>query len=59
MTMSDDLSSTPSLSMKLDAFVFNGEVCSGGISPDDKRAKVTPIAQPNFAFLRLYDAPLI
>lgn len=35
--------------LKLDAFVFNGPVCSGG--PLD--AKIAPITQPNYTFLRL------
>ncbi|EGX44202.1 hypothetical protein AOL_s00210g74 [Orbilia oligospora ATCC 24927] len=35
--------------MKLDAFVLNTEVCNGGI----KDAKIAPLAQPNYTFLRL------
>jgi hypothetical protein len=46
--------------MKLDAFVFNGKVCSGEDIGDkairDKRAKIAPITQPNYTFLRLHDA---
>lgn len=35
--------------LKLDAFVFNPSVCDGG--PTD--AKIAPITQPNYTFLRL------
>ncbi|KAK6499506.1 hypothetical protein TWF506_004136 [Arthrobotrys conoides] len=37
--------------MKLDAFVFNAAVCSGG----PKDAKIAPIVQPNYTSLRLND----
>ncbi|KAL7276585.1 hypothetical protein RUND412_000427 [Rhizina undulata] len=45
-------SSTPSnviVPLKLDAFVFNPAVCSG----KDIEAKIAPITQPNYTFLRL------
>lgn len=35
--------------LKLDAFVFNSGVCDGG--PED--AKIAPITQPNYTFLRI------
>ncbi|KAI9692831.1 MAG: hypothetical protein M1822_004825 [Bathelium mastoideum] len=35
--------------MKLDAFVFNSKVCEGG----DGKAKIAPITQPNYTFLRV------
>ncbi|KAK4107378.1 hypothetical protein N656DRAFT_785388 [Canariomyces notabilis] len=38
--------------LKLDAFVFNQKVCDGG--PRD--AKIAPITQPNYTFLRLEDS---
>ncbi|KAF3920986.1 hypothetical protein ABW20_dc0103976 [Dactylellina cionopaga] len=37
--------------MKVDAFVFNAAVCSGG----PKEAKIAPIVQPNYTSLRLND----
>ncbi|KAL1592605.1 hypothetical protein SLS60_011021 [Paraconiothyrium brasiliense] len=37
------------LPMKLDAFVFNEHVCNGG----KLEAKIAPITQPNYTFLRL------
>ncbi|CAH0046897.1 unnamed protein product [Clonostachys solani] len=51
-----DLNNTLSLPMKLDAFIFNPSVSSGGPNPDDRRAKIAPITQPNYTFLRLHDA---
>lgn len=54
--MSEELNSTLSVPMKLDAFVFNEQVCSGGENGDDMRAKVAPITQPNYTFLRLHDS---
>ncbi|KAI1817180.1 hypothetical protein GGS20DRAFT_78567 [Poronia punctata] len=42
------------LPMKLDAFVFNEAVCSG----EADEAKIAPITQPNYTFLRL-DSELI
>lgn len=42
-------SSNVSIPVKLDAFVFNPDVCSGG--PQD--AKIAPISQPNYSFLRI------
>lgn len=35
--------------LKLDAFVLNAKVCSGG----PKDAKIAPITQPNYTFLRI------
>ncbi|KAI1812466.1 hypothetical protein GGS20DRAFT_587464 [Poronia punctata] len=40
--------------VKLDAFVFNEAVCNGGPG----KAKIAPIAQPNYSFLRLSDSYL-
>ncbi|KAF8441171.1 hypothetical protein BGX38DRAFT_824376 [Terfezia claveryi] len=37
--------------VKLDAFVFNKEVCNG----QAKEAKIAPISQPNYTFLRVED----
>ncbi|KAB8349756.1 hypothetical protein FH972_023770 [Carpinus fangiana] len=37
--------------MKLDAFVFNEDVCNGKAT----EAKIAPIAQPNYTFLRIKD----
>lgn len=54
--MSGDLNDTICLPMKLDAFVFNGPVCSGGAEKDEARAKIAPITQPNYTMLRIYDA---
>ncbi len=41
------------LPMKLDVFIFNSAVCSGG--PDQAGAKIAPITQPNYTFLQLKD----
>ncbi|KAA8903424.1 hypothetical protein FN846DRAFT_55200 [Sphaerosporella brunnea] len=38
-----------SLPIKLDAFVFNAPVCNGA----EDEAKIAPITQPNYTFLRL------
>lgn len=38
-----------SIPMKLDAFVFNQDVCDG----DKLQAKIAPITQPNYTFLRI------
>lgn len=54
--MLGDLNDTICLPMKLDAFVFNGPVCSGGAEKDEARAKIAPITQPNYTMLRIYDA---
>ncbi|KAI1746877.1 hypothetical protein F4782DRAFT_523061 [Xylaria castorea] len=54
--MSGDLNDTICLPMKLDAFVFNGPVCSGGAEADEARAKIAPITQPNYTMLRINDA---
>ncbi|KAI1359327.1 hypothetical protein F5Y08DRAFT_84315 [Xylaria arbuscula] len=54
--MSEDLNDTICLPMKLDAFVFNGPVCSGGEQGDEARAKIAPITQPNYTMLRVNDA---
>ncbi|KAI5783943.1 hypothetical protein DFH27DRAFT_615801 [Peziza echinospora] len=35
--------------VKLDAFIFNAEICNG----KEKQAKIAPITQPNYTFLRL------
>jgi hypothetical protein len=35
--------------VKVDAFVFNDQVCAGG----QGKAKIAPITQPNYTFLRL------
>ncbi|KAI1868587.1 uncharacterized protein JN550_006162 [Neoarthrinium moseri] len=40
-----------SIPMKLDAFVFNQDVCDGG----EFDAKIAPITQPNYTFLRTTD----
>ncbi|KAF5536848.1 hypothetical protein FNAPI_11622 [Fusarium napiforme] len=40
------------LPVKLDAFVFNGEVCDG---VGAHSAKIAPITQPNYTFLQLED----
>ncbi|OCT52853.1 hypothetical protein CLCR_09438 [Cladophialophora carrionii] len=40
--------------VKLDAFVFNDQVCAGGPG----KAKIAPITQPNYTFLRLDTAYL-
>ncbi|KAG8533527.1 uncharacterized protein KY384_001267 [Bacidia gigantensis] len=37
--------------LKLDAFVFNEQVCNG----NQTQAKIAPIAQPNYTFLRISD----
>lgn len=37
--------------LKLDAFVLNAKVCSG----EPKDAKIAPITQPNYTFLRIKD----
>jgi hypothetical protein len=42
------------LPMKLDAFIFNKATCSGAAD----EAKIAPITQPNYTFLRL-DSDLI
>lgn len=41
--------------LKLDAFIFNKEVCDGGHSNGKwaSKAKVAPITQPNYSLLRL------
>ncbi|KAF5025356.1 hypothetical protein F66182_2567 [Fusarium sp. NRRL 66182] len=54
--MAEDLNSTLAVPMKLDAFVFNEQVCSGGDDGDEARAKIAPITQPNYTFLRLHDS---
>ncbi|KAK0615570.1 hypothetical protein B0T17DRAFT_347175 [Bombardia bombarda] len=43
------------LPLKVDAFVFNRAVCDAGGKEADskKKAKIAPIAQPNYSFLRL------
>ena len=38
--------------IKLDAFIFNHSACDG---VDVKKAKIAPITQPNYTFLRLED----
>ena len=38
--------------MKLDAFVFNGKVCDGA-EDQASAAKIAPITQPNYTFLRI------
>ena len=43
--------SNVSIPMKLDAFVFNQDVCNG----KETEAKIAPIAQPNYTFLRIDD----
>jgi hypothetical protein len=40
--------------LKLDAFVFNDAVCNGG----EGKAKIAPISQPNYSFLRLKESYL-
>ena len=40
--------------MKLDAFVFNPNTCNGG----PKDAKIAPITQPNYTFLRINEFEL-
>ncbi|KAF3936838.1 hypothetical protein ABW19_dt0204760 [Dactylella cylindrospora] len=47
-----DLEPVALLPMKVDAFLLNEAVCSGG----EKEAKIAPITQPNYTFLRLDDA---
>ncbi|KAK2007340.1 hypothetical protein LZ32DRAFT_593960 [Colletotrichum eremochloae] len=47
--------------IKLDAFVFNAAVCNGGFGDDElraKTAKIAPISQPNYSFLRLNESYL-
>ncbi|KAL6788963.1 hypothetical protein J3E68DRAFT_99163 [Trichoderma sp. SZMC 28012] len=42
--------------IKLDAFVLNDKVCDGGYDDDElraRKAKIAPISQPNYSFLRL------
>ncbi|KAK3307147.1 uncharacterized protein B0T15DRAFT_166212 [Chaetomium strumarium] len=38
--------------VKLDAFVFNEQVCDGG----PREAKIAPLTQPNYTFLQLSDS---
>ncbi|KAF2217278.1 hypothetical protein CERZMDRAFT_109041 [Cercospora zeae-maydis SCOH1-5] len=49
MSPSLEASTALLLPMKLDAFVFNSKVCSG----HKNEAKIVPINQPNYTFLRL------
>jgi len=52
--MADNGTDRVLLPMKVDAFVFNAAVCKG----DVQDAKVAPITQPNYTFLRL-DSELV
>ncbi|KAF7559946.1 hypothetical protein G7046_g4214 [Stylonectria norvegica] len=49
VTMADDLVLVP---VQLQAFILNPEVCNTG-KTDDHGARIIPITQPNYTFLRL------
>ena len=50
--MANEPNDTLCVPMKLDAFVLNTSVCDG----ENSSAKIAPITQPNYTFLRLHDS---